>query len=529
MVAALEAPWIHGWSCMQTVQRKVSRPVGDKIEDALARLESAGLLLQCVCSLSLIGLLFLLERLLPFTALFDNGWAAWWPPNGFALALLLMVPRRFWFWVLIALSVATALAQPPGGGSLIGKAIIAFANAVEILIPALMLPRFHSLTEWLQTPRLLWKFVLFGLMLGPLFSALLGAQLMHGALGASFWTVVFRWTVSDSLGMMMTAPLVLVLLSPETYHLFRWSALPDTLGVLALLIGASFVVFCKTPYPIAYVTCPLVLLVAMRAGFSGSVLAINLLAPIVTEATLHGHGPFFMIFGANASYGMLAVQGFLMLMMLMAFPISILLVQQKSTAAQLQHAFLEMQRLASADGLTGVANRRCFDQGLDVEWRRAIRDRQPLALVMLDVDNFKAYNDCYGHPAGDTCLQSIARTIAGVPQRGGDLVARYGGEEFVMLLPGTDEDGARALAELVCSNVRSLDLRHPANVIDRVTISVGCAVVVPEEAMDPAVLIEASDRALYQAKQGGRNRVELSRGSVRIKARRRMGGLKLLG
>ena len=92
---------------------------------------------------------------------------------------------------------------------------------------------------------------------------------------------------------------------------------------------------------------------------------------------------------------------------------------------------------------------------------------------MLDVDNFKAYNDCYGHPAGDACLRNIANAIASVPQRGGDLVARYGGEEFAMLLPGTDEDGARALAELVCSRVRELNIQHQGNVSDCVTISVG--------------------------------------------------------
>ena len=315
---------------MGKVQGESSHSVGEIVDQARARLEGAGLLLQALSFVSLTGLLFLLEKLLPLTALFDDGWAAWWPPNGFALALLLIVPRRFWLWVLISLSVATALAQPLDDRSPVGTLMIAAANAVEILIPALVLPQFRSLTTWLQTPRLLWKFVVFALIVGPVLSAFISAQLLHGRLGMPLGMVAFRWTISDALGMMMTAPLVLVLISRETYEMFRWRAMPRTLGALGLLIGVSVIIFCKSPYPVAYVICPLVLLVAMRTGFSGSVLAINLLAPIVTEATLHGDGPFWMISGEGHAYGMLAVQGFLMLLMLMAFPISVLMVATKA-------------------------------------------------------------------------------------------------------------------------------------------------------------------------------------------------------
>ena len=124
---------------------------------------------------------------------------------------------------------------------------------------------------------------------------------------------------------------------------------------------------------------------------------------------------------------------------------------------------------------------------------------------MLDADNFKKYNDRYGHPAGDFCLQSIAKAICDIPQRAGDLVARYGGEEFVILLPGINQEGALNLAEQVRFNVRNLDIEHEGNPAGRVTITVGCASMVPHDGTHAAVLVEGSDRALYIAKQKGRN------------------------
>lgn len=168
-----------------------------------------------------------------------------------------------------------------------------------------------------------------------------------------------------------------------------------------------------------------------------------------------------------------------------------------------------LKNLALLDGLTGIANRRHFDQTLEQEWKRAHRNAQPLAVLILDVDFFKLYNDRYGHGAGDDCLRRVAATLQRCLSRPADLAARYGGEEFVGLLPETDRKGAAKTAEKVRQAVADLAIGHAdSQVADHVTISLGVACLIPDEEGSPAQLLEAADQALYRAKQGGRNRVE---------------------
>lgn len=160
------------------------------------------------------------------------------------------------------------------------------------------------------------------------------------------------------------------------------------------------------------------------------------------------------------------------------------------------------------DGLTGVANRRHFDETLSREWRRMARDARPLSLIMCDIDFFKAYNDTYGHLKGDECLKQVARTLSKALQRPGDTVARYGGEEFAGVLPGTDEKGGTYLAETLRARVESLGITHSSSQVSSVlTISVGVATAIPEKQSSPPELISMADQALYKAKREGRNRV----------------------
>lgn len=178
---------------------------------------------------------------------------------------------------------------------------------------------------------------------------------------------------------------------------------------------------------------------------------------------------------------------------------------------ELQAAYRNLERLASTDALTGLANRRIFDETLEREWRRAMRDRTPIALLLLDVDYFKKYNDTLGHPAGDECLRRIARCLGEIVQRPGDLAGRYGGEEFVALLPVTDESGALHIASRIAEAVAELGISHPASPLDgKLSMSIGIASVVPEFATTPDQLIEAADKALYAAKRNGRARIELA-------------------
>ena len=180
----------------------------------------------------------------------------------------------------------------------------------------------------------------------------------------------------------------------------------------------------------------------------------------------------------------------------------------RASQEALEEKNLELMRLSELDGLTSLANRRLFNNRLDQEWMRAIRNRKPLALAMFDVDWFKSYNDSYGHLQGDDCLKSIAKVLQQAARRPADLAARFGGEEFVMLMPETDLEGVRHVAETVRQGVQDLHLEHQASPADPfVSVSGGVAARVPVEGQAPEVLVEAADQALYHAKQSGRNRV----------------------
>ncbi|RFU48595.1 GGDEF domain-containing protein [Paraburkholderia sp. DHOC27] len=174
---------------------------------------------------------------------------------------------------------------------------------------------------------------------------------------------------------------------------------------------------------------------------------------------------------------------------------------------QLHEAHDRLEAIALTDGLTNTANRRCFDQTLVVEWNRAVRNQNPLALLLVDIDYFKQLNDRYGHPAGDKCLVSIAAALQSTLPRGGDLLARYGGEEFAVILPGTDDGGARVVATRMQDAIRSLNIRNETQTGTFVTVSIGVAVFTSSHA-DADEIVEAADQALYRAKAHGRNRVE---------------------
>lgn len=177
---------------------------------------------------------------------------------------------------------------------------------------------------------------------------------------------------------------------------------------------------------------------------------------------------------------------------------------------QLEEANQNLRRLSFLDGLTGIANRRHFDEILLNEWNRAVRDAMPLSLVILDIDFFKNYNDTYGHQTGDDCLKLVAGSLSGLLKRPGDLAARYGGEEFAAILPNTDMQGAAAIAEMLRSGIEALQIPHSSSSVSaHVTVSAGVASTVPVRTDSPGNLLAAADKALYQAKQSGRNRVTL--------------------
>jgi diguanylate cyclase (GGDEF)-like protein len=185
--------------------------------------------------------------------------------------------------------------------------------------------------------------------------------------------------------------------------------------------------------------------------------------------------------------------------------------QLEEANQRLEEVNRTLHRLSALDGLTGIANRRQFDQVLDLEWRRSYRAGAPVSLVMVDIDHFKDFNDAHGHQRGDDYLKALAVVLRDGLNRPGDLVARYGGEEFVVVLPGTGEEGALACAERLRENAHALEILHegigpPLSA----TISLGVATVLPREGSSSASLVAAADEALYRAKTEGRNRVRVA-------------------
>jgi two-component system chemotaxis family response regulator WspR len=173
---------------------------------------------------------------------------------------------------------------------------------------------------------------------------------------------------------------------------------------------------------------------------------------------------------------------------------------------QLQKTNSELERISSLDGLTGIANRRAFDETLEKEWKRALRENTLLTLILIDIDYFKPYNDSYGHLQGDECLTQVAQALENTATRPTDLLARYGGEEFVLIAPMTNEAGAKQLAEYLQRAVNDLEIEHKfSKVSGHITISQGIVTLMPTESLTITDLIDMADKALYEAKEKGRN------------------------
>lgn len=171
-----------------------------------------------------------------------------------------------------------------------------------------------------------------------------------------------------------------------------------------------------------------------------------------------------------------------------------------------------LRSIAMIDSLTGLANRRQFEEVLDIDWLQCIREQQPLSLIMLDIDFFKQYNDHYGHRAGDSCLQQVAKALRNLVTRPYDLVARYGGEEFVIILPSTDLEGAIHVAQKMVQGISDLGIEHQASAISNtLSISAGLACIIPSANLQTEILIQTADQELYRAKRKGRNQLSATR------------------
>jgi diguanylate cyclase (GGDEF)-like protein len=332
---------------------------------------------------------------------------------------------------------------------------------------------------------------------------------------APFLNSFNSWALADAMGIAATLPLVLALFSVETRTMLLAKQRLKCAGTLVAALTVIGAIFATSRYPLIFVLYPLLMLVDWILGLLGSSPALCGACVLVVFLTEHGYGPFANVDGLGVSQNG-AVQLYLGFHLIGFLPISILFVQQRRMAQELRDALAQTAALASLDGLTGIANRRTLDRYLEEQWELAAQARAPLALLMIDADYFKQFNDDLGHQAGDECLRALAASLKGHVTRSADLVARFGGEEFAILLPATRLEGAQRVAELVRKSIYDLALARPESEqtradgsvpLARVTVSIGCSSVVPDSRRDSSHLVELADQALYTAKRTGRNRV----------------------
>jgi diguanylate cyclase (GGDEF)-like protein len=436
-----------------------------------------------------------------------------WPANGILLAVLLVLPRRFWTAYLTGSVVSSLLVHKILGFTISFSLIFTGANAVEILVAALWLTPQHRQRPDLTDLKTLGKLLLYGVVLAPLVSALWVEMCLFIWFRPAELLAMSNFVFGDALGIAIMVPLTLAVNRSELASIFSSAKRLETGCILTGIALLSAVVFAQNGLPIVFPLFPLLLLMIFRLGSSGSAIGIFLMCVPAAYFTSQGRGPFALHeIGSTQKtmqiHSIFLLQCFLVVSLVTIYSVAAALAQRDRLEQELTVAYQEADIKAGMDHVTGLANRRAFDKRLALEWRRAIRENVGLSLMMIDVDQFKLYNDHYGHPAGDACLKAVGDILLNSPLRATDLAARYGGEEFAIILPRAGSKGAFLMADRIRQSVADQCFPHLAYQPGIVTISIGVATVHPEPGLNEALLIELADQALYLAKRDGRNQVK---------------------
>jgi diguanylate cyclase (GGDEF)-like protein len=439
----------------------------------------------------------------------SEGVATIWLSNGILFGLVITRPRQQWLAYFAAGVTADTLADMVYGDPFHLAVGVSIANSVEVITSCLFL------TLLFGTPLNLSKrYPLVGFLL----VSVVGATALTSALGAS-WTLLFvdagswwkmfrTWYLGDILGMAIFAPLVFMLQRPGFFSILRRRHLPHTLLVLLVPAVTTVLVFTHDQDPLIFFIFPALLLVVFRLGFSGTVLTIFMLALLSIGFTIKNHGPLMLITGDHVLLHRIVIaQIFLSVAIFTMFPVAALLEEREALQLSLTASEARHRRLAHADELTGLYNRRAFNQRLEMDWKHAVATGESIAMLLLDADLFKNYNDLHGHLRGDECLRSIASIIAESIEGEPRTAARFGGEEFAIILPGETADHAQQVAEQVRRAILAMQLPNPCTSTGVQTVSLGVAALVPKRGQHVIELISLADRALYRAKDLGRNRV----------------------
>jgi diguanylate cyclase (GGDEF)-like protein len=439
----------------------------------------------------------------------SEGVATIWLSNGLNLGLLITQPRRRWLAYFIAGLTADTLADMIYGDPFRLAFGVSVANLVEVVTSSLLL------TLWFGWPLDLSKR---RSLIGFLGVSVVGATALTSALGAwwtlllvpgpSWWMMFRTWYLGDMLGMAVLAPLVIMAQRPAFFAMFDRSQVGHTLLVLTAPIVVTVLVFTHSQDPLTFFLFPAFLLVAFRLGLPGTVVNILLVTLMAIGFTVKGYGPLMLIQGSHMLLHRIVIaQIFAAVAIFTMFPVAAILEEREELKNSLAASEARYRSLAHADELTGLLNRRAFNLQFESAWMDALECGKPLALMIVDADLFKQYNDVAGHLGGDAYLRSIAEAVAGVVEAAKGIAARIGGEEFAVVLSGASEVRARQVAEALRLNVEGLALPHPTSPSGVQTVSVGVAVRVPAKGQPSVDMMRFADKALYSAKLGGRNQV----------------------
>ncbi|MGD0891191.1 MAG: diguanylate cyclase [Terracidiphilus sp.] len=440
--------------------------------------------------------------------------AIWWA-NAALASVMLLDRRGRWLWLLAAGYVGNVIGHLVFGDPTWETFALSACDVGETTIAVLGVAYALGRRVDLTRQRQLFRFVAFAVLLGPLIASLAAGLVLHWVTGSAL-TVSLVWFPASALGMSVVVPLVLGLARRETRELFLPSRVANTFFYLLMITVAATAIFSTADFPWLFLIFPPLLFLVVRLGLSGGVLGCCVVAAIGTQFTIASSGgPLAQLPNSSLEHRILILQLFLATAVLSVSVVAIVFADLKRAHAaagvseeRYRQLASSMETLATEDPLTSVANRRQFDRTLLGEWQRAMRSGTPVSLLMMDVDRFKDFNDLYGHPEGDRCLCTVARISVEASRRSADTVARIGGEEFAIILPGTPAAGAFESAERLRIAVLEQGIPHTGSSALVVTVSIGCATMIPREGAGVNEIVAAADAALYAAKKGGRNRVE---------------------
>ena len=466
-------------------------------------------------------------------ATLPGGVASVWFPSGMTLALVYLLGNRVLLGIasgsLVAVSLELLGIEQPLSifNFLLINVGCALGNCLQPLIATYLIKKFAKHKNIFSHVDTVLLYVVAAIF-SPIVSATIGitSVCLAGLVpwpnyGISWLT----WWIASAIAHLIFTPTIL--LCNKSRKVERRLNIWEVGLVLISLVLVGWVGFGYS-YRVEYLLLPILIWTVSRCGKFFASLFASVVSLIAISSSVHGYG-FCNNVSPNES--LLLLQSFMAVFALTSLIVSAvtderieaqsLLMQSienlesqvmertaklQQSEISLKQANLELEKLVNRDGLTQIANRRCFDDRLRIEWQRLRREQQPMSLLLIDIDYFKRYNDCYGHQTGDECLKTVAQALEKTLYRPADLLARYGGEEFVVILPNTDLNGAIIVAEQLRSAIAHLKIPHQnSDISDRVTASLGITSLIPSPEQQSSTLISQADVALYRAKKKGRN------------------------